>query len=89
MFKITGKQKFGAVWAGGQCLAVFQKGEARTSDPAKAETLRALGYTVEDEAELSAAPETAETPENKPAETPEDKPAETAEPAKTSKKKGG
>lgn len=86
MFKITGKQKFGAVWAGGQCLAVFQKGEARTSDPAKAEALRALGYTVEGEADPPAAPETAETPKDKPAETPEDKPAETA---KAGKKKGG
>lgn len=80
MFKITGKQKFGAVWAGGQCLAVFQKGEARTNDPAKAEALRALGYTVEGEAEPPAEP-----PEDKPDEAP----AETAEPAKTSKKKGG
>lgn len=84
MFKITGKQKFGAVWAGGQCLAVFQKGEARTNDPAKAEALRGLGYTVEGEAEPPAAPEPAEpdSPEDKPDETP-------AEPAKTSKKKGG
>lgn len=81
MYKITGKQQFGAVWAEGQCLAVFQKGEARTGDPAKAEALRALGYQVEGEAKPPAAP--------KPDETPEDKPSETADPKASGKKKGG
>ena len=80
MYKITGKQQFGAVWAEGQCLAVFQKDEARTGDPAKAEALRALGYQVEGEADPPAAPETAETPEP---------PDETAEPKASGKKKGG
>ena len=50
MFKITGKQKFGAVWANGKCLAVFNRGVATTDDPAIAEILKAKGYTVEGEA---------------------------------------
>lgn len=80
MYKITGKQKFGAVWAGGQCLAVFRKGEAHTNDPAKAEALRALGYTVEGEADPS--PAAPEPPEDKADEPP-------AETAKDNQKKGG
>lgn len=50
MFKITGKQKFGAVWKNGKCIAVFNRGVATTDDPAVADILRADGYTVEGEA---------------------------------------
>lgn len=50
MFKITGKQKFGAVWANGKCIAVFNRGVATTDDPAVAEIMKAKGYTVEGEA---------------------------------------
>ena len=49
MYKITGKQQFGAVWGEGQCLAAFRKGAAHTNDPAKAKALEALGYTVTQE----------------------------------------
>ena len=83
MYKITGKQQFGAVWAKGQCLAVFRRGEAHTSDPAKAEALQALGYTVEGEADKPSAPA---KPSNQPDEAPSDAPAE---PKKASKKKDG
>ena len=50
MFTITGKQKFGAVWANGKCLVVFNRGVATTDDPAVAEIMKAKGYTVEGEA---------------------------------------
>ena len=86
MYKITGKQQFGAVWGEGQCLAVFRKGAARTNDPAKAKALEVLGYTVEGEADKPDAPE--ELPEQ-PGTASAEPPAEAAEPAKTSKKKGG
>lgn len=94
MYKITGKQQFGAVWGEGQCLAIFRKGTAHTNDPAKAKALEALGYTVEGEADKPDAPEA--LPEQpgaasaeSPADTSAEPPAEAAEPAKTSKKKGG
>ena len=51
MYKITGKQKFGAVHHGGECIAVFEKGVAYTDDPENAEILRGMGYTVEGEAD--------------------------------------
>lgn len=86
MYKITGKQQFGAVWGEGQCLAVFRKGAARTNDPAKAKALEALGYTVEGEADKPDAPE---APPEQPGAASAESPAEAAEPAKTSKKKGG
>ena len=47
MYRITGKQKFGAVWADGKCLAVFHRGVAHTDDPEKAKKLKELGYVVE------------------------------------------
>lgn len=50
MYRITGKQKFGAVWADGKCLAVFHRGVAHTDDPEKAKKLQELGYVVEGEA---------------------------------------
>lgn len=86
MYKITGKQQFGAVWGEGQCLAVFRKGAAHTNDPAKAEALRALGYTVEGEADKPNAPE---APPEQPGAASAEPPDEAAEPAKTIKKKGG
>ena len=49
MYKISGKQKFGAVWTNGECLAIFNKGVAYTNDTAKADILRAKCYTVEGE----------------------------------------
>lgn len=49
MYRITGKQKFGAVWADGKCLAVFHRGVAHTDDPEKAKKLKELGYVVEGE----------------------------------------
>lgn len=86
MYKITGKQQYGAVWREGQCLAVFRKGAACTNDPAKAKALEALGYTVEGEADKPDAPE---APPEQPGTASAESPAEAAEPAKTSKKKGG
>lgn len=47
MYQITGKQKFGAVWADGKCLTVFHRGVAHTDDPEKAKKLQELGYVVE------------------------------------------
>ena len=59
MYKITGKQKFGAVWANGECVAIFNRGVAYTNDTAKADILRAKGYTVDgepDQVEVQADP---------------------------------
>lgn len=59
MYKITGKQKFGAVWANGECVAIFNRGVAYTNDTAKADILRAKGYIVEgepDQVEVQADP---------------------------------
>lgn len=49
MYKITGKQKFGAVYHEGKCLAVFQKGVATTEDAEAAKILKSKGYTVTEE----------------------------------------
>lgn len=46
MYKITGTQKYGAVWQDGECLAVFNKGVAQTNDTKKAEKLKKLGFKV-------------------------------------------
>ena len=46
MYTITGKQKYGAVWANGTCVAIFQNGKAHTNDTDKAEILRKMGYMV-------------------------------------------
>lgn len=56
MYKITGKQRFGAVWADGKCLVVFNRGVGTTNDPEAAEKLKAMGYTVEGEAPAPADP---------------------------------
>ena len=47
MFTITGKQKFGAVWHDGRCIARFVKGVAYVDSPEDADYLKSLGYTVE------------------------------------------
>lgn len=51
MIKISGKQRFGAVWENGKCIAVFRNGIATTNDAAVADIMRAKGYTVEGEPE--------------------------------------
>lgn len=59
MFKISGKQAFGAVWKDGKCIASFQKGIATTNDPEAAKALAEMGYTVSGEADAPAAETTA------------------------------
>jgi hypothetical protein len=49
MFKISGKQQFGAVWLDETRVVEFTRGIAYTSDQTAAEQLKALGYTVEGE----------------------------------------
>ncbi len=49
MYKISGKQEFGAVWENGVCVATFHKGVAYTNDSTKADILREKGYLVEGE----------------------------------------
>lgn len=49
MYRVSGKQRFGGVWANGKCIAVFIKGVAEVNDPEAAEILKAQGYTVEGE----------------------------------------
>lgn len=46
MYKISGKQQFGAVWDNGKCIAIFNRGVAYTNDTENAELLREKGYTV-------------------------------------------
>lgn len=47
MFTISGKQKFGAVWHDGRCIARFTKGVAHVDSLEDADYLKTLGYTVE------------------------------------------
>ena len=75
MYKVTGGQRFGAVWDNGKCLALFQKGVAYIKDTSTAERLREMGYTVEGEAE--------EAPKEK------DSPMEVDQSAKMGEKKVG
>ncbi len=49
MYRISGKQEFGAVWKNGKCVAVFNNGVATTDDSDVADFLREDGYTVEGE----------------------------------------
>lgn len=49
MFKITGKQRFGAVYRGGKCIVNFRNGVGYTDSADDAEYLKAQGYTVEGE----------------------------------------
>ena len=57
MYKISGKQQFGAVWDNGVCIATFHQGVAFTNDSTKADILRAKGYIVEGEPDEVAKPE--------------------------------
>ena len=49
MFKITGKQRFGAAYRNGKCIVTFRKGVGYTDSADDAEYLKAQGYTVEGE----------------------------------------
>ena len=51
MYKIEGKQKYGAVWENGECLAIFNKGAAQINDAKKAEKLKKLGFKVSGKAD--------------------------------------
>ena len=50
MFKITGKQRFGAVYRGGKCIVNFRNGGGHTENADDAEYLKKQGYTVEGKA---------------------------------------
>lgn len=54
MYRISGKQEFGAVWKNGKCIAVFNNGVATTDDSDIADLLREDGYTVEGESSENA-----------------------------------
>lgn len=47
MYKITGKQCFGAVYRNGKPIVTFRKGVGYTDNSDDAEYLKGLGYTVE------------------------------------------
>lgn len=50
MFKITGKQHYGAAYRNGKCIVTFRKGVGYTDSTDDAEYLKKQGYTVEEEA---------------------------------------
>lgn len=50
MFKITGKQRFGAAYRNGKCIVTFRKGVGYTDNADDAEYLKSKGYAVEGEA---------------------------------------
>lgn len=54
MYRISGKQEFGAVWKNDKCIAVFNNGVATTDDSDIADLLREDGYTVEGESSENA-----------------------------------
>lgn len=68
MFKISGKQYFGAVWQNGKCIAHFNRGVALTNDPEAAKALADMGYVVEGEADGE--PKTTEDAETEGGEQP-------------------
>ena len=47
MFKVTGKQKYGAVYRDGNPVITFRKGVGYTDNAGDAEYLKGLGYNVE------------------------------------------
>lgn len=47
MFKITGKQRFGAVYRNGKPIVTFRNGVGYTDNADDAEYLKGRGYTVE------------------------------------------
>lgn len=50
MFKITGKQRFGAAYRNGKCIVTFRKGVGYTDNADDAEHLKNKGFTVEGKA---------------------------------------
>lgn len=50
MFKVTGKQQFGAVYRNGKQLVTFRKGVGYTDNAEAAEYLKNQGFTVEGKA---------------------------------------
>lgn len=56
MFKIMGKQRFGAVYRGGKCVVTFRKGVGYTDNADDAEYLKNEGFTVEGEAPVDPDP---------------------------------
>ena len=49
MYKITGKQRFGAAYRNGKCIVTFRKGVGYTDNADDVEYLKNKGYTVEGE----------------------------------------
>lgn len=49
MYKITGKQRFGAAYRNGKCVVTFRKGVGYTDNADDADWLKKKGYTVEGE----------------------------------------
>lgn len=47
MFKVTGKQRYGAVYRNGKPIITFRKGVGYTDNAEDAEYLKGLGYNVE------------------------------------------
>ena len=47
MFKVTGKQRFGAVYRNGKEIVNFRNGVGYTDNPYDAEHLKKKGFTVE------------------------------------------
>lgn len=50
MFKVTGKQMYGAVYRNGKPIVTFRKGVGYVDNPDDAEYLKGKGYTVEGKA---------------------------------------
>ena len=49
MYKITGKQRFGAAYRNGKCIVTFRKGVGYTDNADDAKYLKSKGYAVEGE----------------------------------------
>lgn len=56
MYKITGKQRFGAAYRNGKCVVTFRKGVGYIDNADDAEYLKNKGYTVEGEAPVNLDP---------------------------------
>jgi len=50
MFKISGKQRYGAIYRNGKCIITFRNGVGYTDNADDAEYLKNKGYSVEGEA---------------------------------------
>ena len=55
MYKVTGKQEFGGVWAGGKPIVSFKRGVGYVATEEAANVLKGMGYIVEGEPETPAA----------------------------------